>query len=71
MSEQHDERSQIYSFRCDRDCIHVVCYNVTLTLKHPDFLKLTEVLNSLQMEMEEDGLEAAGVNPPPSDALLM
>jgi hypothetical protein len=72
INEQHETQSQkINCFRCTNGCFHVVCYNITLTLNHLDFLVLAESMNALRLELKEKVHEAAGANQTHADALVM
>ena len=42
-------------------CSHVVCLNVTLTLKRFDFLLLAEAISALSIELEHEARKAASV----------
>lgn len=62
---------QSYCFRCTNGCIHVVCGNVTLTLKPLDFLVLAEAINALRVELKEESKQANGVSHPYTESLMM
>ncbi len=60
MSVQHETQTpEIFCFRCTSGCMHIVCFNVTLTLKRPEFLRLAEAVNAMQIELEQESREAA------------
>ncbi|MGQ0763982.1 MAG: hypothetical protein ACT4OT_18485 [Acidobacteriota bacterium] len=49
-----------YCFRCTNGCVHVVCGNVTLTMKPVDFLILAEAVAALRDEFKEESKQAGG-----------
>jgi hypothetical protein len=48
-----------------------VCGNTTLTLKHLDFLVLAEAINSLRIELKQEGRKASSVSQTGAESLLM
>lgn len=69
--EKRGQTPQSHCFRCTNGCIHVVCGNTTLTLKHLDFLVLAEAINSLRIELKQEGRKASSVSQTGAESLLM